>query len=139
MRFFFYLFLLYALTLKIGYAKEYGSTNHLIHYTTIKIKGRCCPAILISTKVGHLQNGTCHYERETLPTDYGFCGPERIYPLSGQRLADLVGSGYNCGATIATLAMRGSEMEEYLLYSDNLVYSHTMPSRGIINMNYQCH
>jgi hypothetical protein len=124
-----------------AYAAEYSNVlrSDAIHTAHVNIIGHCCPAILVSTKVGHMHNGKCNYEKETKGYDYGYCGPTQAYPLSGERLKALVGSSYDCAATHAYtdgLFYQGTDEFSLISSSDNYVGS--SPIEGRINLNIKC-
>lgn len=111
----------------------------LIHNVVIKISGNCCPIIYLSTKVGHLENGDCQYEKETQRRSYGFCGPEETYPLDGDQLEQMVGIGYDCAATVASDPSNQVQgMDEYRLTSVDGKYVATSPASGVIELGIQC-
>jgi hypothetical protein len=134
-------FLLTLLLTFIGttsYASEYTQQINIIHEAIIKINGKCCPMILVSTKVGHMQNGKCQYEKETEAREYDYCGPERSFPLDGQRLKELVGMGYDCAATHARFPLHDGVLDEYTLVSNQDSYIATNPANAILDLNYTC-
>lgn len=123
------------------FAAEYTANRdvELIHNVIIKIPGDCCPLIYLSTKVGHLENGVCQYEKETPPRSYGYCGPEQSYPLDGEQLARMVGMGYDCAATVASdqsNQMQG--VDAYHLTGAEDKYIATSPESGMIELGIQC-
>lgn len=122
----------------IEYSMQSLSTDKLIHSVTVKIKGSCCPVIYLSTKVGKIDNGKCKYEKETTPTDYGYCGPSRTYFLNGERLKELVGPDYTCAATHAKLTLSGEGLDEFTLISVDSNYVASMPNAGAIELPFEC-
>lgn len=123
------------------FAGEYSPTRDvtLIHNAVVKISGNCCPNIYLFTKVGHLKEGACVYEQETQPYEYGFCGPEKTFPLDGDKLEEMVGAGYDCGATVATdLTQQSSGIDEYRLTSVQGHYVATSPDNGLIELTIEC-
>jgi len=79
--------------LSIAVTAQASANSGLIHKTTTHYKQ--CFEMRFSTKVGNLVNGKCAYTKETPVDSRDDCDVE----LSGFRLQQEVGLGYNCAAT----------------------------------------
>ena len=130
--------LLLALAAQAGEYTPMREVN-LIHSVIVNIPGNCCPTLYLSTKVGHLENGTCVYEQQTQSRPYGYCGPQSAFPLDGEQLAQMVGADYTCAATVVTEpSMQYTVMDEYQLTSVNGKYVATTPPEGTVVLPLQC-
>lgn len=100
-----------------AYAIEYQSktaASGTIH--TVKIVKGWCGNLGVSTKVGHIENGVCRYEKETVPYGYDNC----TLNLNGGLLEGKVGPGYQCGATQIHSGFNGSHaIDEFRFVLDN--------------------
>lgn len=110
--------LMIASSFNMAFASEYLNRFNLanagtIH--TIKIIKGWCGNLAISTKVGYIENGSCHYQKETIP--YGYDGCTQY--LNGGLLEQKVGRGYQCAATHIKSNVNGSEaVDEFRLNLD---------------------
>jgi len=122
----------------IACASEYAIKQNSIHTVILKKDFTHCLSIYLSTKVGHLDNGVCHYEKETDRTENNilFCDSGMSISLNGDQLKTLVGSGYQCAATrlsdmYADPYSKTYALDEFLLISDNTGnYVMTQPAVG---------
>lgn len=117
-----------------------GTQYNPIHKVTVKIGGRCCPDIYLSTKVGKLKDDqTCQYLAETQSTAFQICG-QKTFNLDGEMLRQSVGEGYECGASHAVLNnstnVEGFDPFNLIIRDD--AYAATLPFEGTILLNYEC-
>ncbi|GEM_PF-4440896 len=137
------LFMFFMTHTVVAYGAEYNTKQNgtETHKTHVDVGGSCCAFFNISTQVGHIQDGKCHFEAETQSTQTSICDVrDGIFTLDGGRLKQLIGSGWECAATHLTASIFGSTSDEFKLISDGSGnYVNSDPAMGNVSLKLCSH
>jgi hypothetical protein len=124
---------LFLINIPLSLAAKYHAPIYSMEpIHTTKIVEGWCGNLLINTKLGHIKDGRCDYEKETIANGYDGCEQK----LDGWMLKQNAGPGYNCGATqIHSMVTGSNAIDPYLLISNTEgIYQNTVPSYAEIKL-----